>query len=221
MSTLPVQGYLTSSYGTEGNKTKIKPPVEMYSRTNTMTLTIQQERFAFAGMATRSTEPEVFTFEQAPAQATAVRSYVPIRPKKRCTRVMYPAKVRMHLPPPEKSQAKRWLVILCLVVLWQIYTEEPYAETPLATADGPVSDCQGFPFKSAEEKGDFHSKAELISGSTPSSEDASSSDAQMVPTVTCSEPQEKAESSRYEQQGSGAGKSMVALLVYHRLGSDN
>lgn len=221
MSTLLVQGYLTSSYATEDNETKIKTPVDMYSRTNTMTLSIQQERFAFAGMATRSTEPEVFTFEQAPAQATAMRSYVPVRPKKRCTRVMYPAKVRMHLPPPEKNQAKRWLVILCLVVLWQIYTEEPYAETPLAPADGPASDCQGFPFKSAEEKGDFHSKAELIPGSTPSSEDANSSDAQMVPTVTCSEPQRKAESSRYEQQGSGAGKSMVALLVYHRLGSDS
>lgn len=187
-----------------------------------MTVTVQQERFAFAGMTTRSKEPEVFTFEQVPAQATAVRSYVPIRPKKRCTRVMYPAKVRMHLPPPEKNQAKRWLVILCLVVLWQIYTEEPCAETPLAAADDPVSDCQGFPFKSAEERADFHSGTELIPVSAPSSRDGSSGGEQMVPSVTCSEPQEKAESSRYEQQGSGAGKSyMVALLVYHRLGSDN
>lgn len=186
-----------------------------------MTVTVPQERFAFAGMATRSTEPEVFTFEQTPAQATAMRSCVPIRPKKRCTRVMYPAKVRMHLPPPEKSQAKRWLVILCLVVLWQIYTEEPCAEAPLAAADGPAGDCHGFPIKSAEEKGDFHSGTELISGSTPSFEDANLSSEQMVPTASCSEPQEKPESSRCEQQGSGAGKSMVALLVYHRLGSDS
>uniref|UniRef100_A0A4W6G475 Zgc:158343 n=1 Tax=Lates calcarifer TaxID=8187 RepID=A0A4W6G475_LATCA len=102
----------------------------MYTRSNSVTMTVRQESFAFSRMATRSTEPEVFTFERIPAQATAVRSFVPIRPKKRCTRVMYPAKVRMHLPPPEKSQAKRWLVILCLVVLWQIYTEEPCAETP-------------------------------------------------------------------------------------------
>uniref|UniRef100_A0A3B4FMD8 Radiation-inducible immediate-early gene IEX-1 n=1 Tax=Pundamilia nyererei TaxID=303518 RepID=A0A3B4FMD8_9CICH len=97
----------------------------MYARSNSTTLTVEQERFASCRMTSRSTEPEVFTFERVPAQATAVRSYVPIRPKKRCTRVMYPAKVRMHLPPPEKSQAKRWLVILCLVVLWQIYTEDP------------------------------------------------------------------------------------------------
>lgn len=193
----------------------------MYPRTNTLTMTVQQERFAFAGMAPRSTEPEVFTFEQATAQATAVRSYVPIRPKKRCTRVMYPAKVRMHLPPPEKSQAKRWLVILCLVVLWQVYTEEPCAETPLAAADCPVSDCQGFAFTSAEEMADFTTGTQLISGSTPSFEDGSLSGEQMAPTVTCSEPQEKAESGQYEQQGSGAGKSVVALLMYHRLGSDS
>uniref|UniRef100_A0A3Q1I8W6 Radiation-inducible immediate-early gene IEX-1 n=1 Tax=Anabas testudineus TaxID=64144 RepID=A0A3Q1I8W6_ANATE len=101
----------------------------MYARTNSVTLTVRQESFACSRMAARSREPEVFTFEQIPPQATAVPSFVPIRPKKRCTRVMYPAKVRMHLPPPEKSQAKRWLVVLCLVVLWQIYTEEPCAET--------------------------------------------------------------------------------------------
>uniref|UniRef100_A0A3B4UWL6 Zgc:158343 n=1 Tax=Seriola dumerili TaxID=41447 RepID=A0A3B4UWL6_SERDU len=124
---------------------------KMYSRSNSVTLTVQQESFGFSRMATRSTQPEVFTFERIPAQATAVRSYVPIRPKKRCTRVMYPAKVRMHLPPPEKSQAKRWLVILCMVVLWQIYTEEPCADTPLSSAESPIGDYQGFAFQSAED----------------------------------------------------------------------
>uniref|UniRef100_A0A3Q3F0X5 Zgc:158343 n=1 Tax=Labrus bergylta TaxID=56723 RepID=A0A3Q3F0X5_9LABR len=114
----------------------------MYSRTNSVTMTVQTQSFAFPRSATRSTQPEVFTFERITPQATAVRSYVPIRPKKRCTRVMYPAKVRMHLPPPEKNQAKRWLVILCLVVLWQIYTEEPWADTPLNNAECPVSDYQ-------------------------------------------------------------------------------
>uniref|UniRef100_A0A3P9NJ47 Zgc:158343 n=1 Tax=Poecilia reticulata TaxID=8081 RepID=A0A3P9NJ47_POERE len=123
----------------------------MYSRSDSVTLTVQ-ESFAFSsGMATRSTQPEVFTFERIPPQATAVRSYVPIRPKKRCTRVMYPAKVRMHLPPPERSHAKRWLVILCLVVLWQIYTEEPCVDAPLS-ADGSISDYQGFSFQSAEQQ---------------------------------------------------------------------
>uniref|UniRef100_A0A3Q2DBJ6 Zgc:158343 n=1 Tax=Cyprinodon variegatus TaxID=28743 RepID=A0A3Q2DBJ6_CYPVA len=116
----------------------------MYSRSNSTTMTVQQERFAFSsGMSARSTQPEVFTFERIPPQATAVRSYVPVRPKKRCTRVMYPAKVRMHLPPPERSQAKRWLVILCLVVLWQIYTEEPCVEAPLS-ADCSIAEYRGF-----------------------------------------------------------------------------
>ncbi|XP_031695627.1 radiation-inducible immediate-early gene IEX-1-like [Anarrhichthys ocellatus] len=127
----------------------------MYSRSNSVTLTVQQESFGFPRLATRNTEPEVFTFERVPAQATALLSYSPIRPRKRCTRVMYPAKVRMHLPPPEKSPAKRWLLILCLVVLWQIYTEEPCADTLPGSADGPVSvsDYQCFPFhhQSAEE----------------------------------------------------------------------
>lgn len=188
----------------------------MYSRSNSVTLTVQRQSFAYPRMATRSTEPEVFTFERIPAQATAVRSYVPIRPKKRCTRVMYPAKVRMHLPPPEKSQAKRWLVILCLVVLWQIYTEEPCAETPLGSADGPVSDYQGFPFQSVDEQA-----RQLSASVSPTScQDGSSSSEQIIPTTTCPKSGEEAETRHsYEQS---AGKSyMVALLVYHRLGSDN
>uniref|UniRef100_A0A3Q2R1S1 Uncharacterized protein n=1 Tax=Fundulus heteroclitus TaxID=8078 RepID=A0A3Q2R1S1_FUNHE len=116
----------------------------MYARSNSMTLTVAEERFAFpTPVMARSTQPEVFTFERIPTPTTAVRSYVPIRPKRRCTRVMYPAKVRMHLPAPERSQAKRWLVILCLVVLWQIYTEEPCAEAP-PSADCSISEYQGF-----------------------------------------------------------------------------
>ncbi|XP_040897405.1 radiation-inducible immediate-early gene IEX-1 [Toxotes jaculatrix] len=196
----------------------------MYSRSNSVTLTVRQESFAFSRMATRSTEPEVFTFERIPAQATAVRSYVPIRPKKRCTRVMYPAKVRMHLPPPEKSQAKRWLVILCLVVLWQIYTEEPCAETPLGSADSPISDYQGFPFQSAEEQArqltQLSASSELLSATPTGCEDNGSSSEQVLPNTTCAGPGQETESSRSFEQS--AGKSyMVALLVYHRLGSDN
>lgn len=187
-------------------------------------MTVQQESFAYPRMAPRSTEPEVFTFERIPAQATAVRSYVPIRPKKRCTRVMYPAKVRMHLPPPEKSQAKRWLVILCLVVLWQIYTEEPCAETPLGSADSAVSDYQGFTFHSAEEQArqltDLTASSELLKASQTTCEDGSSSSEQIIPATTCPKAGEETEASRAFEQS--AGKSyVVALLVYHRLGSDN
>lgn len=177
----------------------------MYSRSDSTTLTLQPERFA----CTRSTEPEVFTFERVPVQATSVRSYVPIRPKKRCTRVMYPAQVRMHLPPPERSQAKRWLLILSLVVLWQIYTEDPCAEAPAGGADGPAGDHQTFPFQSAEEE--VRQLSDLGPGSDlPSSGEETSGD-RVLPN--------SAESSRTFEQS--AGKSMVALLVYHRLGKDN
>ncbi|KAM7415539.1 hypothetical protein PAMA_017851 [Pampus argenteus] len=194
----------------------------MYSRSDSMTLTLHpQESFAFPGMATRSTEPEVFTFERIPAQATAVRSFVPIRPKKRCTRVMYPAKVRMHLPPPEKNQAKRWLVILCLVVLWQIYTEEPWAETPLNSADSPVSDYQGFPFQSAEDQARQLSASSAALTASPSScEDGILSSDQSIPSTTCPMPDQDTESNRGFEQSAG-NSYMVALLVYHRLGSDS
>ncbi|XP_047448956.1 radiation-inducible immediate-early gene IEX-1 [Mugil cephalus] len=183
----------------------------MYSRTNSVT--VQQESFGFSRMAARRTEPEVFTFERIPAQATAVRSYVPIRPKKRATRVMYPAKVRMHLPPPEKSRAKRWLVILCLVVLWQIYTEEPCAETPLGSTDSPISDYQGFRFQGAEEQARQLSDSELLATTQSDCEE-------QVPNTTCTESSLDTDTSGSFEQS--AGKSyMVALLVYHRLGSDN
>ncbi|XP_045891284.1 radiation-inducible immediate-early gene IEX-1 [Micropterus dolomieu] len=193
----------------------------MYSRSDSVTLTVKRESFALSRMATRSTEPEVFTFERIPTQATAVHSYVPIRPKKRCTRVMYPAKVRMHLPPPEKSQAKRWLVILCLVVLWQIYTEEPCAETSLDSSD---SDYMGFPFQSAEEQAlqlsELSASSELLSASPTNCEKGRSSSEQIIPNTTCAKPGEETETSPSFEQS--AGKSyMVALLVYHRLGSEN
>ncbi|XP_033828763.1 radiation-inducible immediate-early gene IEX-1 [Periophthalmus magnuspinnatus] len=95
----------------------------------TLTLTQRRERYAECRWTARSTEPEVFTFERIPPQTAALSYYAPIRPKKRCTRVMYPAKVRMHLPPPERSAAKRALLMLLLVLLWQIWTEEPELKT--------------------------------------------------------------------------------------------
>lgn len=188
----------------------------MYSRTNSVTLTLPRESFGCSRMATRSTEPEVFTFERIPAQATAVRSCVPVRPKKRCTRVMYPAKVRMHLPPPEKSQAKRWLLILCLVVLWQIYTEEPCADSPVGAADSPVADFQGFPFQSAEEQARQLSAASCEDNGSASDPDTTCPAPAPVPV-----PAQEADSSRAYEQSAAGNSYMVALLVYHRLGSDN
>ncbi|CAL1615483.1 unnamed protein product [Knipowitschia caucasica] len=107
----------------------------------TVPLLERRARFAECRFSARSTEPEVFTFERIPPQTAALSCYAPIRPKKRCTRVMYPAKVRMHLPPPERSVAKRALLLLLLVLLWQIYTEEPELETPTRTAP---STCRSY-----------------------------------------------------------------------------
>ncbi|XP_054630089.1 radiation-inducible immediate-early gene IEX-1 [Dunckerocampus dactyliophorus] len=172
---------------------------EMYSQpSSTMTLH-RRESFASSRLSNRSTEPEIFTFEQIHTQATAVPSYVPIRAKKRCTRVMYPAKVRMHLPPPEKSPAKRWLLVLILVVLWQIYTEEPCVDTPPSGAHVPAGDYQAFAARTA---------------------------APAAATSYCEADAPVEPSAVHDRTGpaggqQGAGNSyMVALLVYHRLGSD-
>lgn len=180
----------------------------MYSRSDSSTLTLQHARFA----CTRTTEPEVFTFERIPVQVTALRSFVPVRPKKRCTRVMYPAKVRMHLPPPERSPAKRWLLVLVLVLLWQIWTEDP-------GTDDPATDYQAFPFQSAEEEV-RHLAAELTSGSEAPSSCGDTSREQVLQSPVCLNPvQDPDHSGGFEQS---AGKSVVALLVYHRLqGKDN
>lgn len=214
--------YKTPQIGETEKSRETPPPREpeesMYSRSDSVTMTVHHERFAFTELAPRSTEPEVFTFERIPAAATAVRSYVPIRPKKRCTRVMYPAKVRMHLPPPEKSQAKRWLMVLCLVVLWQIYTEEPCAEAQLSGPDASIGDFHGFRrFQSAEEQ----ARQLTRDAASESGCEGASDDHQTVPITACSRPgQEGEESSLTFEQN--AGKScMVALLVYHKLGSEN
>lgn len=171
----------------------------MDSRTGSRTLAVQ-ESFALSRMSARSTEPEIFTFDRVPAQATAVRSVVPIRPRKRCSRVMYPPKVRMHLPPPERmSSATRWLVVLVLVVLLQIYYEDPCVET------GPVADPHGLPVHCPEE---------------PPTQGPAPVGCEPALTTTCFASDQDQSPARDFQQS--AGKSyMVALLVYHRLGTDN
>ncbi|XP_069039501.1 radiation-inducible immediate-early gene IEX-1 [Lepisosteus oculatus] len=105
----------------------------------------------------RRTEPEIFTFE--PVAVLEQRRSSLLRPRKKTTRVMYPSKVRKYLPPAEKSPAKRWLLALCLVLSWQIYTEDPTAE-PAAPAESGAPAAPGgedlssryqfLPFLSAE-----------------------------------------------------------------------
>ncbi|CAL8248941.1 unnamed protein product [Merluccius merluccius] len=200
----------------------------MYTRSDSVTMSVPTnypQTFAFPrAMATRSTQPEIFTFERIPTQATAVRSYAPLRPRKRCTRVMYPAKVRMHLPPAEKSPAKRWLLALCLVVLWQIYTEEPCADADKpqgSTATPPGADFQKVPLRSAEDRAS--NVAGFPSLRLPACERrgapwlrvlANTSSAAAVIDVV-----ETQSAVRAYDQSTGKGY-MVALLVYHKLGSD-
>ncbi|CAL8348260.1 unnamed protein product [Lota lota] len=193
----------------------------MYTRSDSVTMSVQTnypEHVAYPrAMATRSTLPEIFTFERIPTQATAVRSYGPLRSKKRCTRVMYPAKVHMHLPPVEKSAAKRWLLALCLVLLWQIYTEEPCTDTPLGTADSPAADFQILPFQSAEEQVRQLTEVDGFSSlQLPSGEKGSSPWFNILSNSSSS----SASSARGYDQSTRNGY-MVALLVYHKFGSDN
>ncbi|XP_061673713.1 radiation-inducible immediate-early gene IEX-1 [Syngnathoides biaculeatus] len=156
----------------------------MYSTSSTMLIHRRQS------LTRRNTQPEVFTFDHIPAAAASYPA--PTRPKKRCTRVMYPAKVRMHLPPPEKSAAKRWLLLLVLVLLWQIYTEEPCADSP--TGSGHSSDdYQAF----------------------PAGGDVAPADA---PSSVCDANAAAEDGTTAGPTGNGY---MVALLVYHRLGGEN
>ncbi|XP_061117643.1 radiation-inducible immediate-early gene IEX-1 [Conger conger] len=111
----------------------------------------------------RSKEPEIFTFEPVPLQYVPLRN-TSFRPRRKNTRVMYPANVRKYLPKPEKSPAKRWLLILCLVVFLQIYTEEPNVEATttqsaaessapdVTSEDLSFSQYQMLPFESAEQQ---------------------------------------------------------------------
>ncbi|CAL8263346.1 unnamed protein product [Boreogadus saida] len=207
----------------------------MYSRSESMTMSVRTscpETFAavrtyypetFASVrtsypetfasqrATRSTQPEIFTFERIPAKAAAVPSYGPLRSKKRCTRVMYPAKVRMHLPPVERSAAKRCLLALCLVLLWQIYTEEPCADTPPGSADPQV-----LPLRSAEDQ--VRRLAEVDGFSSlqlPAGEAGSSAWLSLLSNGSGEETESDMSYDHSTRNG-----YMVALLVYHKL-SDN
>ncbi|XP_061748511.1 radiation-inducible immediate-early gene IEX-1 [Nerophis ophidion] len=167
--------------------------------TPTMTTFQRRESIASSRLSTRSTQPEIFTFERLDYQAAAAASSsLAGRPKKRCTRVMYPAKVRMYLPPPERSPAKRWLLFLVLVLLWQIYTEEPCPDTPPSGARGPADTQQASPAGPV---------------ATPAAADSACEAAVAAPAGPLHD------CPAAGQQGAG-NSYVVALLVYHRLGGD-
>ncbi|KAM5146735.1 radiation-inducible immediate-early gene IEX-1 [Mantella aurantiaca] len=78
-------------------------------------------------MPIRNSLPEIFTFDVEAVQAAPAKSSRrgTVGPRaKRSRRVLYPAKVRKYLPPPETDRPLRWLYILCLLVFVQICCEE-------------------------------------------------------------------------------------------------
>lgn len=210
----------------------------MYTRSDSLVFSLPtnaffqpQSQFDFRQMMPRNTEPEIFTFERIPEpqQPAFPPRGAAVRPRKRNTRVMYPSKVRKYLPPAEKSPAKRWLLVLCLVVFMQIYTEEGSVET--TQSEGPTftdaTSCSVLPFQSADEQ------AREMMGSCP--EDFSPMSHQQL--RSCSEEKEEnswllnttCPSSIWEEdintfnQQSRRNGYVVALLypVYHRLGTEN
>ncbi|XP_066436217.1 radiation-inducible immediate-early gene IEX-1 [Eleutherodactylus coqui] len=83
----------------------------------------------------RTSLPEVFTFDVESVIETAVKPLHRRGASKRPRRVLYPAKVRRYLPPPETDRPRRWLYLLCLLVFVQICCEEAAPEelpTPAA-----------------------------------------------------------------------------------------
>ncbi|XP_055054377.1 radiation-inducible immediate-early gene IEX-1 [Misgurnus anguillicaudatus] len=199
----------------------------MFARSDSLLLSIptsnffqqQQPHFDFRPM--RSTEPEIFTFERIPeTQQPFAHRGAPVRPRKRNTRVMYPAQVRKYLPPVEKSRAKRWLFILCLVVFMQIYTEEGTVES--TQAEGPAcTDATTYnvlSFQSAEEQ------ARQMMGMSDQKLQVGNEEKESLnqflntscPSATCED-----DVTALYQQSRRSGY-VVALLypVYHRLGTE-
>ncbi|XP_076854951.1 radiation-inducible immediate-early gene IEX-1 [Brachyhypopomus gauderio] len=192
----------------------------MYTRSNTLSLSVPTKNFGafeYKPMPRKNTEPEVFTFDQLPAQAQRA---APVRPRKKITRVMYPSNVRKYLPPAEKSPAKRWLLALCLVVLVQIYTEEGAVDAQRAAdvhADLPREDASFtlynvLPFQSAEER---------VRQMTGCREDAALTSWSPWLNATCPSASWE-EDVRAARQQSRRNGYVVALLypVYHTLGSE-
>ncbi|XP_048099631.1 uncharacterized protein LOC125294719 [Alosa alosa] len=203
----------------------------MYTRSNSIVLSLPtnnffQENFSFASMP-RSKEPEIFTFEQIPAQVQH-RPAAVLRQRRKNTRVMYPSNVRKYLPPVEKSAAKRWLVILCLVVFLQIWTEEGVIDTQTESAvldssceETPFGQYQVLSFQSAEEQA---RQMRSDSVESPEKEQERLSSEQntwgTLLNTTCPSCMEEIKCSPGQNTNNGY---VVALLytVHHTLGSDN
>ncbi|XP_016422636.1 radiation-inducible immediate-early gene IEX-1-like [Sinocyclocheilus rhinocerous] len=196
----------------------------MYTRSDSLVFSLPtntffqpQSQFDFRPMMPRNTEPEIFTFERIPEpqQPAFPPRGAAVRPRKRNTRVMYPSKVRKYLPPAEKSPAKRWLLVLCLVVFMQIYTEEGSVETDV------------LPFQPAEEQarqmmGSCPEDFSLMSHQQLRSSSEEKKEISWLLNTTCPSSSWEEDINTLYQQSRRNGY-VVALLypVYHRLGTEN
>ncbi|XP_059399598.1 uncharacterized protein LOC132131556 [Carassius carassius] len=204
----------------------------MYSRTESLVFSLPantffQQQFEFRPMMPpRNTEPEIFTFERIPEpqQPAFPHRGAPVRPRKRNTRVMYPSKVRKYLPPAEKSPAKRWLIILCLVVFMQIYTEEGSVET--TQSEEPTS-YNVLSFQSSDEQtrqmmGSCPEDLSLVSHQQLKSSSEEQKEISWLLNTTCPSSSWDEDINTLYQQSRRNGY-VVALLypVYHRLGTEN
>ncbi|KAM4019115.1 radiation-inducible immediate-early gene IEX-1 [Anomaloglossus baeobatrachus] len=80
-------------------------------------------------LPSRSSLPEIFTFDVESVAAAPVHRRGTLAAKaRRPRRVLYPAKVRRYLPPPETDRPRRWFYLLCLLVFVQICCEEAEEE---------------------------------------------------------------------------------------------
>ncbi|KAL4646554.1 radiation-inducible immediate-early gene IEX-1 [Arapaima gigas] len=221
----------SSTKGTGQKKTR-KPDQQttaMFARSNSMVLSYASDslyaRHLTFNQLPRNSEPEIFTFEAAPATQSQRSSQ---RHRRRNPRILYPSKVRKYLPPAEKSPVKRWLLILCLVVCLQIYTEEAYTETPVADApaeDVSLKQYQVLPFRSAEQhaqhlKGASSADTQREEPAEHAEREEHESPATPALNRTCPG-DEDAEGTEGHEQSKGSCYVMALLYpVYHRLGSE-
>ncbi|XP_075042202.1 radiation-inducible immediate-early gene IEX-1 [Mixophyes fleayi] len=93
----------------------------------------------------RNSAPEIFTFDVEsvlPPPKRPLRRGHSGAKGKRPRRVLYPAKVRRYLPPPETDRPLRWFYMLCLLVFVQICCEEVVPEELVLPATGVLHGSQ-------------------------------------------------------------------------------
>ncbi|MFT7805066.1 radiation-inducible immediate-early gene IEX-1 [Arapaima gigas] len=174
----------------------------MFARSNSMVLSYASDslyaRHLTFNQLPRNSEPEIFTFEAAPATQSQRSSQ---RHRRRNPRILYPSK---------------------------IYTEEAYTETPVADApaeDVSLKQYQVLPFRSAEQhaqhlKGASSADTQREEPAEHAEREEHESPATPALNRTCPG-DEDAEGTEGHEQSKGSCYVMALLYpVYHRLGSE-